>query len=160
MRLNTLIGRVERVQRDMLLIVRGACEREERAIVELNRLQLQRGLNAEGELMNGGVYSPTSIRQRVKRGLPVDHVYLSFEGDLQEGMEVVFGDTGFSVVSRDWKQQLVDEAMRTGFWPSSGYNAPEYGPVFGLDEESRRVLVGKIGERISEGIRNRLLQGR
>ena len=115
MRLNTLIGRVERVQRDMLLIVRGACEREERAIVELNRLQLQRGLNAEGELMNGGVYSPTSIRQRMKRGLPVDHVYLSFEGDLQEGMEVVFGDTGFSVVSRDWKQQLVDEVMRTGF---------------------------------------------
>ena len=159
MRLNTLIGRVERVQRDMLLIVRGACEREERAIVELNRLQLQRGLNAEGELMNGGVYSPTSIRQRMKRGLPVDHVYLSFEGDLQEGMEVVFGDTGFSVVSRDWKQQLVDEAMRTGYWPSSGYNAPHYGPVFGLDAVSRGMLMWRIRSRVSEGVRRRLLKG-
>ena len=159
MRLNTLIGRVERVQRDMLLIVRGACEREERAIVELNRLQLQRGLNAEGELMNGGEYSDKYAAFRRRKGLPTDHVYLLLSGDLREGMEVVFGDTGFSLVSRDWKQQLVDEVMRTGFWPSSGYNAPEYGPVFGLDEESRRVLVGKIGGRVSGGIRNRLLQG-
>ena len=64
MRLNTLIGRVERVQRDMLLIVRGACEREERAIVELNRLQLQRGLNAEGEKHLGFVRKQRTFRRK------------------------------------------------------------------------------------------------
>ena len=160
MRLNTLIRRIERVQSEILPIVRNACEGEERTIEDLNRAQLARGENAEGVMMNGGAYSPTSVRQRAKLGLPIDHVYLSFEGDLQEGMKVEFTETGFSVVTTDWKQQLVDEAMRTGFWPSSGYNAPEYGPVFGLDEESRRVLVGKIGEGVSRGIRERLVNGR
>ena len=157
MRLNTLIRRVEKVRDDMVAIVKGACEKEKDAIVDLNRAQLARGENAEGVMMNGGVYSPTSIRQRAKLGLPIDHVYLSFEGDLQDGMKVEFTETGFSVVTTDWKQQLVDEAMRTGYWPSSGYNAPHYGPVFGLDAVSRGMLMWRIRPRVSEGVRRRLL---
>jgi hypothetical protein len=159
MRLNTLIRRIERVQSEIVPIVRKACEKEKEAIVDLNRTQLARGENAEGVLMNGGAYSPTSVRQRAKLGLPIDHVYLSFEGDLQEGMKVEFTETGFSVVTTDWKQQLVDEAMRTGYWPSSGYNAPHYGPVFGLDEVSRGMLMWRIRPRVAVSIRNRLLKG-
>lgn len=159
MRLNTLIRRVGRVRDDMVLYVKAACEKEKDAIVDLNRAQLARGENAEGVLMNGGAYSPTSVRQRAKLGLPIDHVYLSFEGDLQEGMKVEFTETGFSVVTTDWKQQLVDEAMRTGYWPSSGYNAPHYGPVFGLDEVSRGMLMWRIRPRVAVSIRNRLLKG-
>ena len=157
MRLNTLIRRVEKVRDDMVAIVKGACEKEKDAIVDLNRAQLARGENAEGVMMNGGAYSPTSIRQRAKLGLPIDHVYLSFEGDLQDGMKVEFTETGFSVVTTDWKQQLVDEAMRTGYWPSSGYNAPHYGPVFGLDAVSRGMLMWRIRPRVCEGVRRRLL---
>ena len=159
MRLNTLIKRVEKVRDDMVLYVKAACEKEKDAIVDLNRAQLARGENAEGVMMNGGAYSPTSIRQRAKLGLPIDHVYLSFEGDLQEGMKVEFTETGFSVVTTDWKQQLVDEAMRTGYWPSSGYNAPHYGPVFGLDSVSRGMLMWRIRPRVAGSIRNRLLKG-
>ena len=159
MRLNTLIRRVEKVRDDMVAIVKGACEKEKDAIVDLNRAQLARGENAEGVMMNGGAYSPTSIRQRAKLGLPIDHVYLSFEGDLQDGMKVEFTETGFSVVTTDWKQQLVDEAMRTGYWPSSGYNAPHYGPVFGLDAVSRGMLMWRIRPRVAGSIRNRLLKG-
>ena len=159
MRLNTLIRRVEKVRDDMVAIVKGACEKEKDAIVDLNRAQLARGENAEGVMMNGGAYSPTSIRQRAKLGLPIDHVYLSFEGDLQDGMKVEFTETGFSVVTTDWKQQLVDEAMRTGYWPSSGYNAPHYGPVFGLDAVSRGMLMWRIRPRVIVSIRNRLLRG-
>jgi hypothetical protein len=143
----------------MVLYVKAACEKEKEAIVDLNRAQLARGENAEGVLMNGGAYSPTSVRQRAKLGLPIDHVYLSFEGDLQEGMKVEFTETGFSVVTTDWKQQLVDEAMRTGYWPSSGYNAPHYGPVFGLDEVGRGLLMWRIRPRVAVSIRNRLLKG-
>ena len=159
MRLNTLIRRVERVQSEILPIVRKACEGEERTIVDLNRAQLARGENAEGVMMNGGVYSPTSIRQRAKMGLPIDHVYLLLSGDLQDKMRVEFSETGFSVVTTDWKQQLVDEAMRTGYWPSSGYNAPHYGPVFGLDAVSRGMLMWRIRPRVSVSIRNWLLRG-
>ena len=159
MRLNTLIRRVEKVRDDMVAIVKGACEKEKDAIVDLNRAQLARGENAEGVMMNGGAYSPTSIKQRAKLGLPIDHVYLSFEGDLQDGMKVEFTETGFSVVTTDWKQQLVDEAMRTGYWPSSGYNAPHYGPVLGLDAVSRGMLMWRIRPRVSVSIRNRLLKG-
>lgn len=159
MRLNTLIRRVERLRGELDGIVRSACEGEERTIVDLNRAQLARGENAEGVMMNGGAYSPTSIKQRAKLGLPIDHVYLSFEGDLQEGMKVEFTETGFSVVTTDWKQQLVDEAMRTGYWPSSGYNAPHYGPVFGLDAVSRGMLMWRIRPRVAGSIRNRLLKG-
>lgn len=159
MRLNTLIRRVEKVRDDMVAIVKGACEKEKDAIVDLNRAQLARGENAEGVMMNGGAYSPTSIRQRAKLGLPIDHVYLSFEGDLQDGMKVEFTETGFSVVTDDWKQQLVDEAMRTGYWPSSGYNAPYYGPVFGLDAVSKGMLMWRIRPRVAGSIRNRLLKG-
>ena len=159
MRLNTLIRRVERLQGELLPAVKEACVKREKWIVAANREQLGEGLNADGVLMNGGVYSPTSIRQRAKKGLPIDHVYLSFEGDLQAGMRVEFGETGFSVVTTDWKQQLVDEAMRTGYWPSSGYNAPHYGPVFGLDAVSRGMLMWRIRPRVSEGVRRRLLKG-
>ena len=115
MRLNTLIRRVERLQGELVPAVKEACVKREKWIVAANREQLGEGLNADGVLMNGGVYSPTSIRQRAKKGLPIDHVYLSFEGDLQAGMFVEFGETGFAVVTTDWKQQLVDEAMRTGY---------------------------------------------
>ena len=157
MRLNTLIRRIERVRSEILPIVRKACEDEERTIVDLNRAQLARGENAEGVMMNGGEYSEHYAAFRRRKGLPIDHVYLSFEGDLQDGMKVEFTETGFSVVTTDWKQQLVDEAMRTGYWPSSGYNAPHYGPVFGLDAVSRGMLMWRIRPRVSEGVRRRLL---
>ena len=157
MRLNTLIKRVERVQREVVPLVKAACEKEEAWIVAANREQLGEGLNARGEMMGGGVYSETSRRLRGRRGLPIDHVYLSFEGDLQAGMKVEFGETGFSVVTTDWKQQLVDEAMRTGYWPSSGYNAPEYGPVFGLTMEKRGELARRIGPRVASRLRRKLL---
>ena len=159
MRLNTLIRRVERLQSEVAAVVKDACMREERTIVDLNRAQLARGENAEGVMMNGGAYSPTSIRQRAKLGLPIDHVYLLLSGDLQDGMKVEFTETGFSVVTTDWKQQLVDEAMRTGYWPSSGYNAPHYGPVFGLDAVSRGMLMWRIRPRVAGSIRSRLLNG-
>lgn len=160
MRLNTLIRRIERVRDEIVPAVKAACERESAWIVEANREQLAAGLNAAGVMMNGGVYSPTSIRQRAKMGLPVDHVYLSFEGDMQEGMQVEYSDTGFSVVTTDWKQRLVDEAMRTGYWPSSGYNSPEYGPVFGLTAEKKGELARLIAPSVAGKIRNRLLNGR
>ena len=137
--------------------VKAACENEAAWIVSANKEQLAAGLNAVGVLMNGGVYSPTSVRARAKRGLPVDHVYLSYEGDMQEGMQVEYSETGFSVVTTDWKQQLVDEAMRTGYWPSSGYNAPEYGPVFGLTAEKRGELARRIAPRVSSRLRRKLL---
>ncbi len=137
--------------------VKAACEKEAAWIVSANKEQLSAGLNAEGVLMNGGVYSPISVRQRAKRGLPVDHVYLSYEGDMQEGMQVEYTETGFSVVTTDWKQRLVDEAMRTGYWPSSGYNAPEYGPVFGLTAERRGELARRIAPNIARKLRRRIL---
>ena len=137
--------------------VRAACEKESAWIVSANREQLSEGLNAEGVLMNGGVYSPTSVRQRAKRGLPVDHVYLSYEGDMQSGMQVEYSETGFSVVTTDWKQRLVDEAMRTGYWPSSGYDAPEYGPVFGLTAAKKGELARRIAPGVARAVRRRLV---
>jgi hypothetical protein len=125
--------------------------------VSANKEQLAEGLNAEGVLMYGGVYSPTSVRQRAKRGLPVDHVYLSYEGDMQAAMQVEYSETGFSVVTTDWKQRLVDEAMRTGYWPSSGYNAPEYGPVFGLTAEKRGELARRIMPNVARAVRRRIV---
>lgn len=157
MRLNTLIRRIEKVRDEVVPAVRAACEKEKDWIVSANREQLAEGLNAEGVLMNGGVYSPTSRNLRAKRGLPVDHVYLSYEGDLQSGMQVEYSDTGFSVVTTDWKQRLVDEAMRTGYWPSSGYNAPEYGPVFGLTAEKRGELARRIAPGVARAVRRRLV---
>lgn len=160
MRLNTLIRRIERVLDEIVPAVKAACEKEAAWIVSANKEQLAAGLNAEGVLMNEGAYSPTSRNLRAKRGLPVDHVYLSYEGDMQAGMQVEYTETGFSVVTTDWKQRLVDEVMRTGYWPSSGYNAPEYGPVFGLTAEKRGELARRIEPRVSRSIRNRLLNGR
>ena len=157
MRLNTLIRRIEKVRDEVVPAVKAACEKEAAWIVSANKEQLAEGLNAEGVLMNGGVYSPTSVRVRAKRGLPVDHVYLSYEGDMQSGMQVEYTETGFSVVTTDWKQRLVDEVMRTGYWPSSGYNAPEYGPVFGLTAEKRGELARRIAPRVSSRLRRKLL---
>jgi len=132
--------------------------KEESWIVEANKGQLREGLNANGVLMNGGAYSPTSIMKRSARGLPTDHVYLSFEGDLQDGMKVEFSETGFAVVSTDWKQRLVDEAMRTGYWPATGYEAPEYGPVFGLTAVNRGLLARRIAPRVSKSVKGKLLK--
>ena len=157
MRLNTLIRRIERVRDEIVPAVKAACEKEAAWIVSANREQLAAGLNADGVLMNGGVYSPTSVRQRAKMGLPVDHVYLSYEGDMQSGMQVEYTETGFSVVTTDWKQRLVDEVMRTGYWPSSGYNAPEYGPVFGLTAEKRVELARRIAPSVARKLRRQLV---
>lgn len=160
MRLNTLINRVEKAGREVERYVREACEQQvsQRWIVDANRGQLAEGKNARGEMMNGGVYSPTSVRLRGKRGLPVDHVYLSFEGDMQKAMAVEYSETGFAVVTTDWKMRLVDETMRTGFWPASGYEAPEYGPVFGLTEENKGLLARMIAPVVARKIRGRILR--
>ena len=158
MRLNTLIRRVERLQGELVPAVKEACVKREKWIVAANREQLGEGLNADGVLMNGGVYSETSRRLRGRRGLPIDHVYLSFEGDLQAGMRVEFGETGFSVVTTDWKQQLVDYVMETGHWPPG--NKPEYGPVFGLTAEKKGELARLIAPSVASRIRNRLRSGR
>ena len=157
MRLNTLIRRVERLQGELLPAVKEACVKREKWIVAANREQLGEGLNADGVLMNNGEYSPYHLFRRMRRGLPVRHVYLDFEGDLQAGMRVEFGETGFAVVTTDWKQQLVDEAMRTGYWPSSGYNAPEYGPVFGLTAEKKGELARLIAPSVGRRLRRKLL---
>ncbi len=157
MRLNTLIKRIERVQSEILPIVRKACEGEERTIVDLNRAQLARGENAEGVMMNGGEYSEHYAAFRRRKGLPTDHVYLLLSGDLQDKMRVEFSETGFSVVTDDWKQWMVDYTRETGSWPPG--DKPHYGPVFGLDAVSRGMLMWRIRPRVSVSIRNRLLRG-
>lgn len=157
MRLNTLIRRVERVQSEILPIVRKACEGEERTIVDLNRAQLARGENAEGVMMNGGEYSEHYAAFRRRKGLPTDHVYLLLSGDLQDKMKVEFTETGFSVVTDDWKQWMVDYTWETGSWPPG--DKPHYGPVFGLDAVSRGMLMWRIRPRVAGSIRNRLLKG-
>lgn len=157
MRLNTLIRRVERLRGELDGIVRSACEREERTIVDLNRAQLARGENAEGVLMNGGEYSEHYAAFRRRKGLPTDRVYLLLGGDLQDKMRVEFSETGFSVVTDDWKQWMVDYARETGSWPPG--DKPHYGPVFGLDEVSRGMLMWRISPRVAVSIRNRLLKG-
>ena len=157
MRLNTLIRRIEKVQSEILPIVRKACEGEERTIVDLNRAQLARGENAEGVMMNGGDYSEHYAAFRRRKGLPTDHVYLLLSGDLQDKMRVEFTETGFSVVTDDWKQWMVDYTRETGSWPPG--DKPHYGPVFGLDAVSRGMLMWRIRPRVSVSIRNRLLRG-
>lgn len=157
MRLNTLIRRVERLQSEILPIVRKACEGEERTIVDLNRAQLARGENAEGVMMNGGEYSEHYAAFRRRKGLPIDHVYLLLSGDLQDKMRVEFSETGFSVVTDDWKQWMVDYTRETGSWPPG--DKPHYGPVFGLDAVSRGMLMWRIRPRVAGSIRNRLLKG-
>jgi hypothetical protein len=157
MRLNTLIRRVEKVQSEVVPIVRKACEGERDAIVDLNRAQLARGENAEGVLMNGGEYSEHYAAFRRRKGLPTDRVYLLLGGDLQDKMRVEFSETGFSVVTDDWKQWMVDYTRETGSWPPG--DKPHYGPVFGLDEVSRGLLMWGIRPRVAVSIRNRLLKG-
>ena len=158
MRLNTLIRRVERLQGELVPAVKEACVKREKWIVAANREQLGEGLNAEGVLMNNGEYSPYHLFRRMRRGLPVRHVYLDFEGDLQAGMFVEFGETGFSVRTTDWKQELVDYVMETGHWPPG--NKPEYGPVFGLTAEKKGELARLIAPSVASRIRNRLRSGR
>ena len=158
MRLQTLIDRVERAQQDMLLYVQKACKREKRSIINYNRLQLHRGENAVGEMMGGGEYSDSYTAYRRRKGLPIDHVYLLLSGDLQDGMNVEYTSTGFSVVSTDWKQWMVDYTMETGSWPPG--DKPHYGPVFGLDETSKEMLRWKITPIVGELARRRILQGK
>ena len=158
MRLNTLIKRVERVKDDIVPFVRSACERRKVWIVRANKEQLEAGLNANGTLMNDGNYSHHYELFRRRKMLPVDHVYLNLDGDLQDGMEVVFGETGFSIRSTDWKQWMVDYVMETGHWPPG--NKPEYGPVFGLTAEKKGVLARLIAPSVASRIRNRLRSGR
>ena len=143
------------MQGELLPAVKEACVKREKWIVAANREQLGEGLNADGVLMNGGVYSETSRRLRGRRGLPIDHVYLSFEGDLQAGMRVEFGETGFSVRTTDWKQELVDYVMETGHWPPG--NKPEYGPVFGLTAEKKGELARLIAPSVGRRLRRKLL---
>lgn len=156
MRLNTLIRRVEGLQGALNGMVRTACVKEESWIVEANKGQLREGLNANGVLMNGGVYSPYHLFRRIQKGLPVRHVYLDYEGDLQDGMTVEFGETGFSVKTTDWKQWMVDYTMETGHWPPG--NQPEYGPVFGLTVVNRGLLARRIAPRVSKSVRDKLLK--
>lgn len=158
MRLNTLINRVEKAGREVERYVREACEQQvaQRWIVDANRGQLAEGKNARGEMMNGGVYSPHYMFFRMRRGLPVRHVYLNLDGGLQEGMMVEYSETGFSVKSTDWKQQFVDYTMETGHWPPG--NQPEYGPVFGLTEENKGLLARMIAPVVAGKIRRRILQ--
>ena len=157
MRLNTLIRRVERLQSEVAAVVKDACMREERTIVDLNRAQLARGENAEGVMMNGSEYSEHYAAFRRRKGLPTDHVYLLLSGDLQDKMRVEFSETGFSVVTDDWKQWMVDYTRETGSWPPG--DKPHYGPVFGLDAVSRGMLMWRIRPRVAGSIRNRLLKG-
>lgn len=156
MRLNTLIRRVERVREEVVPAVRAACERRKVWIVNANKEQLAEGLNANGTLMNGGNYSHHYELFRLRKMLPVDHVYLDLDGGLQDGMEVVFGETGFSIRSTDWKQWMVDYTMETGHWPPG--NQPEYGPVFGLTAEKKVELARIIAPSVAGRIRSRLLR--
>lgn len=155
MRLNTLIRRIERVRDEVVPAVKAACEKEAAWIVSANKEQLAAGLNADGVLMNGGEYSPYHMFRRMRMGLPVRHVYLDFDGGLQEGMQVEYSETGFSVKSTDWKQWMVDYTMETGHWPPG--NHPEYGPVFGLTAEKRGELARRIAPRVAVKIRRRIL---
>ncbi|MBO4382224.1 MAG: hypothetical protein IKV77_05095 [Alistipes sp.] len=155
MRLKTLINRVEKAREDMQQYVREACQREKQSIINYNRLQLRRGVNADGEMMNGGVYSDQYAAFRMRKGLPIDHVYLLLSGDLQDGMDVEFTNTGFSVVSTDWKQWMVEYTMETGSWPPG--NKPQYGPVFGLDDTGKTMLAWKIKPVVARSLRRKLL---
>ena len=156
MRLNTLIKRVEKARGEVMAMVRSACELPsvQKWIVDANKEQLSEGMNANGVLMNGGVYSHHYELYRRRKGLPTDHVYLLLDGGLQEGMQVEYTDTGFSIKSTDWKQWMVDFTMETGHWPPG--NAPEYGPVFGLTEAKKGELARKIAPMVARRVRRRI----
>ena len=157
MRLNTLIRRVERVREEIVPAVKAACEKNKKAILDYQQLQLYRGMNADGNLMGTG-YSLKHKNARLALGLPVDHVYLDFEGGLHEGMDVEFSNTGFAIVTNDWKMKLVEISLKTGYWVASNGTHLEYGPVFGLDDVSKNMLVWKIKPDVCRKIRNRLLR--
>lgn len=157
MRLNVLIRRVERLQGKVDSVVRSACMREEKWIVEANRKQMMSGYNASGELMNEGLYSDIHYKKRVKMGLPVDHVYLSLTGDFQKKMYVEYSDTGFAVQSDDRKNWLAMQSMLTGYWPSDGED-PYYGKVFGLTMENKMLLSRRIAPRVAANVRKQLLK--
>lgn len=160
MRLNALIRRVERVEKDVAEYVKAACEAEAEAIVEMNKAQLKAGINTDGGMMAGGNYAPTTIFRRGKRGLPVDHVYLDYEGGLQGGMYVEYGEEGFNIKTTDWKQWMVDYTRRTGYWPIDGgpdTELPEYGEVFGLTVENLNALARRIAPNVARTVRRRLL---
>ena len=135
--------------------VRAACEKEADSIVALNQLQLLSGENVDGKLMNDGVYSEHYARYRQHRGLPIDRVLLDLTGDLQDGMRVEFTDTGFSIVSSDWKQWMVDYTRETGSWPPG--NKPHYGQVFGLSKINIEQLVYEIRPIVANRLRKRLM---
>lgn len=160
MRLNTLIRRVERLRDEVSGMMREVCEggKVQRWVVDAYKGQLREGLNAEGVLMNGGYYSKVHEKARRSRGLPTDHVYLDFEGDMQRGMKVEYSDSGFSVVTGDWKQELIDEVMRTGYWPASNGHGPYYGRVFGLTEENMAELTRVVAPMLAASVRRRLLK--
>ena len=160
MRLNTLIRRIERVRDEVVPAVRAACEKEAAWIVSANREQLKSGINTDGGMMAGGDYAPTTIFRRGKRGLPVDHVYLDYEGGLQGGMYVEFGEEGFNIKTTDWKQWMVDYTRRTGYWPIDGgpdTELPEYGEVFGLTMENLSALARRIAPGVASSLRRKLL---
>lgn len=155
--LSDMITRVERAQGECNGLVRDACMRNERSIIDMNIEQLNHGLNADGELMNDGMYSPSWMKKRAMRGLPTDHVYLMYEGGLQGGMKVNFGESGMSVQTDDWKQSLVDIVMSTRYWPPTSHQT-EYGPVFGLTSENKVRLSDMIKPIIIDEIRS-ILKG-
>lgn len=160
MRLNTLIRRIERVRDEVVPAVKAACEKESAWIVSANKEQLAAGLNADGCMMAGGDYAPTTIFRRRKRGLPVDHVYLDYEGGLQGGMYVEYGEEGFNIKTTDWKQWMVDYTRRTGYWPidgGPGMELPEYGEVFGLTMENLNALSRRIAPNVAKAVRRRMV---
>lgn len=141
-RLNKLTARFSNLEKKMESIVAPALAKHTELMADLNRLQLQAGITADGTPIRPP-YAPLTVSLKKKKGQPFDRVTLRDEGDFQEAIEArKFGKT-YILRSRNWKAIKLQQ---------------KYGDnIFGLTSENLRIVEIAALPDVKQQLRNYLL---
>lgn len=110
---------------DVDRILRHVAEQHQQDIVDMNREQLDAGIDANGDALPMP-YAPKTIEIKQAKGQPTDRITLEDRGDFKNRMKVNFRRKYFEVTSRDWKTPVLKK---------------EWGDdIFGLTKENKEDL--------------------
>jgi hypothetical protein len=114
----------------------------------------QEGLNAKGEKMKSsskkkgrvGSYSKEYGEFRVRKGFQVDHIDLTYSGDLINSFSVQPIIGGYGIGFRGGNGKITYDDLAT-------YNEDRFGKVFKLTTEEAEFIKGKIIKQIKNALK-------
>ena len=114
---------------DIQRVASEAVDESKDSILDLNVMQMNRGLRADGSFISPS-YSPMTVEIKKAKGQPYDRVTLRDTGEFQREIYAIVQGIKIDIGSRNWKESKIEKKY-----------SKARGSIFGLSEKYANTYI-------------------